>query len=397
MSGWEKRYLQASFRGVNFFVNSASTKGGRRNVKHIFPKNDTIEHEDLGRQEVDFTLDAYLLGDDYFDQRTKFENALNQPGIGVLIHPYRGTLNVVVNSFDANETTEKGRFISYSINFSLQEIIRATVSAPSLKWRLSDTKEKLKEKVTSNFIDIYSLVGKPAKAVADARTTLDKGLSFITSAKKIVASMADFQRQVENTRGRLIALSLNAEFLADEIIDLTSFGTDFSTGVTFGVDSTNARDQYREQKEIREFLNSLEGTNSEDRSYPAYQIKQLISLSAIISQCTILGAIEFETINDAKETQDDFLKSLEYFLKDSNTSDDLYAQIEDTRVNIFEALQDKYINLPELIYYKPEIKTNTLKLSYSLYGNLDNEQDIIDRNLIVHPGFVTSETIEVKL
>ena len=101
---WHDGYLPASFRGVKFFVRRATTRGGRNTVDHIFPRSEETETEDLGRFPDKFDLDCYLLGDDYFKQREDFESALNQGGVGVLIHPYRGVYNVrVTGEFSAVE------------------------------------------------------------------------------------------------------------------------------------------------------------------------------------------------------------------------------------------------------------------------------------------------------
>lgn len=44
---WATGYLEASFRGVPFHIQGASYNTGRRNVKHVYPRQDVVDHEEI--------------------------------------------------------------------------------------------------------------------------------------------------------------------------------------------------------------------------------------------------------------------------------------------------------------------------------------------------------------
>jgi prophage DNA circulation protein len=93
---WFQTYTRpASFRGVPFYVETASKSLGRQAVTHLFPNKDWPYHEDLGRAPRKFQLDVLLVGDDILAQVAALEAALETAGPGELIHPYYGTLQVV--------------------------------------------------------------------------------------------------------------------------------------------------------------------------------------------------------------------------------------------------------------------------------------------------------------
>jgi len=85
----------ASFRGVPFGVLGAQKDFGRYVITHVFPKRDTPFHEDMELGPRAFAIDAFVVGADVVARARLLEAALEQPGPGLLVHPYYGALNVV--------------------------------------------------------------------------------------------------------------------------------------------------------------------------------------------------------------------------------------------------------------------------------------------------------------
>ena len=55
---WREQLQIASFRGVEFKVDSHSISGGRRVEVHEYPLHDTLYAEDLGRKARECSFDA---------------------------------------------------------------------------------------------------------------------------------------------------------------------------------------------------------------------------------------------------------------------------------------------------------------------------------------------------
>lgn len=105
---WRDTLLPATFRGVPFEVESADTRGGRKLAIHEYPQSDRNEVEDLGQGPRRFALEAFVVGDDYATRRDALEAALDAPGAGTLVHPFRGDLRVVIQQYSVREGTREG-------------------------------------------------------------------------------------------------------------------------------------------------------------------------------------------------------------------------------------------------------------------------------------------------
>ena len=108
-----------------------------------------------------------------------------------------------------------------------------------------------------------------ALAVSYPLSFLDKGLFVIDSAQRILASASDFKREIENLRGKFVAIMLNLEFIVDTFVDLISWGSDIIT---------NPKEQFRGLQQISDFRNNIISgiAIASDSNYPANQIKDFI-------------------------------------------------------------------------------------------------------------------------
>ncbi len=121
---WRDRLLPASYRGVPFFVAQADDTGGRDVVVHQFPQRDQPLVEDVGRSLREYRIDAYVIGENYDLQLEDLRRACERPGLGypvrvgsILVHPYRGPLEVICRGFDIRQTEDVGRFARLRLTF----------------------------------------------------------------------------------------------------------------------------------------------------------------------------------------------------------------------------------------------------------------------------------------
>jgi prophage DNA circulation protein len=57
-------YLDASWKGVPFFVENSADEFGRRGDLYEYPLSDDIGYKDLGRKARRFKVEGYLIGTD---------------------------------------------------------------------------------------------------------------------------------------------------------------------------------------------------------------------------------------------------------------------------------------------------------------------------------------------
>jgi hypothetical protein len=114
---WWQQLQPGSWRGVGFVTSADETKAGRRVVEHEYPYRDTIWVEDLGMLPRRFSFQAFVVGDDCYQQRDALLAACEQPGEGTLVHPTLGAVQVVLIDFTATDRAERGRVVELAFTF----------------------------------------------------------------------------------------------------------------------------------------------------------------------------------------------------------------------------------------------------------------------------------------
>ena len=319
---WKDDYLDASFRGVRFYVQSASTKGGHRVAEHDFPGIDETDVEQLGGISKRFTLSAYLIGDDYNRQREDFEAALDSKGPGILVHPYRGTANVkVAGQWDCSETADESGMCRYSIPFVKVAPVQAAQAKVDTRANARNVKDAAMTAAAENFENEFDILSKPLNAVRDARNAFSGALTAIEAAKRVSSTNAQLQREIENCRGRLISLQADVEYVTQSFIDTIDFGNDVRT---------DGRSRFLELRQIAAFAAESFGETIDavnDATYPSRQAVEYVVQLATIAQVGVFPDVEFTTAEDAEELHRDIIKALDALSESPNVGDELFARV----------------------------------------------------------------------
>jgi prophage DNA circulation protein len=131
---WRDQLQPASFRGIEFFVDSREYRFGRKNIFHDYPFRDETELEDQGKATDEFTLDAYVLQRlvkkadvttgapaefDYINARNNLIAVLLAPGPGKLVDRYGlGERNVgLEGKASMSETSKEGGIARFRMTF----------------------------------------------------------------------------------------------------------------------------------------------------------------------------------------------------------------------------------------------------------------------------------------
>jgi prophage DNA circulation protein len=114
---WWAQLQPGSWRGHGFVMDAAPTKAGRRVAVHEYPYRDTVWAEDLGKLPRRFQLTAFLVGDDCYQQKFAMINACEQLGVGTLVHPTLGSMQVVCLDFSTTDRRDRGRYVEIEFEF----------------------------------------------------------------------------------------------------------------------------------------------------------------------------------------------------------------------------------------------------------------------------------------
>jgi prophage DNA circulation protein len=133
---WRDRWQQATFRGSRFFVENGSMAGGRRVALHQYPKRNVPYAEDMGKSANRFTVQGYLIGPNYLDDKDTLIEALEKDGPGMLRLPlpYKmRDVQVMVMGFTISEGRERGGMCQVEMEFVEygDPNYRATTSTPA--------------------------------------------------------------------------------------------------------------------------------------------------------------------------------------------------------------------------------------------------------------------------
>lgn len=399
---WVQGYLQASFRGVEFFISGHNRGGGRRLATHIFPEVEKVKYEDLGNKEDTVNLTAYIVDKNYYAQRNDLVNALREPGPGKLVHPYLGEITVRVDSWTLTETTGEGRVARFGLNFKDDSQEPLTLVVPNTQSQVYQRKTSLLESIGAWLDNVYDLAQQPVRAIEDVNATLQQGLDLVDKVKAIANTQADFKRVLSNTRGKIIELSISAQAIAQDFQALIGFGTDQPRGTTLSATSENSREQLNELKQMTDFADEpVTDTPEEvalDPDYPAQQIQKTIVFEAVANMCGLMTFVPFESAEDAEQEEAALFDIINGLMLDESIDDDIYENLRDIKAAVHNDIEARSITLPRIVEYELPQETNTLQLSYDLYGEIESEQEIIDRNQIDHPGFVsTANKLKIKV
>lgn len=83
-------YLEASWKGMPFHVETSSDEFGRRGEVYEYPLGEETGYKDLGRKARRFKVEGYLIGGDQIGQSNAMAMAAESPEPGILIHPMFG-------------------------------------------------------------------------------------------------------------------------------------------------------------------------------------------------------------------------------------------------------------------------------------------------------------------
>lgn len=386
-------FRDASFRGVAFFVDSASMEGGRRVAEHEFPGLDVPYIEDLGSKAKSFSIEAFVIGEDYMDRRDELLNALDQNGPGLLIHPYRGELNVQVKTFSVRETKGEIGMATFSISFAQTESVVYTFSQADQSAGVIADIEAMEEAVGEFFEELYdSDIGS---VVNQAVETIRASISLVQSTLDGVMGLAKVADRFMQQVGRIY---LEASILAQTPRAIAQRFQSVLRMPAYLMPPKKGFDKYLQ-------LYSILKKSFADKSYAANQtsaiernndrlFESMLTLTALGEAARAALYIPVTTTEDALAIRSKMVELCDQIMEDVE-SDSVFESVRKLKISLSRAIPQEGVALKSIALHEVKSPTNSLRLTYELYGSLDSEEDIIARNAIRDPSRIDSGTVRV--
>jgi prophage DNA circulation protein len=242
-----------SFRGVSFLVSSESEVRGKKTVTHEYPNSDRRFIEELGKQPSTFTFEAIIHGENAILQRQQLVNALERQGLGELVHPIYGTLQVQALGFTVSSNqTRMGQF-RFSLTFGASEEVIApapeTPTEQTVSANAETSRAALDNAIEENYVDTTSPLSLTTAAeklgdvydgvadgVAATQELTEEGAAdfnqFINTSKDAAFVTAQKGENIGVALGALYTSALATVSGPEQLTEAWETLLDFNIGVT---------------------------------------------------------------------------------------------------------------------------------------------------------------------
>lgn len=389
---WRDNLQKAKFRDAEFHVQATDGQVGRRTVLHEYPQRDDPYAEDLGRKAREFNLDAYVIGADYMAARDVLIAAIEKPGPGTLVHPYRGTHLVVVTACRISETSDEGGMARFQLTFVEAGKNENPASRLDTGSAVSTKAAAARTAVQSAFEDVFSVASQPAFVSDAASSWVNEALGAMESAARFVEGMepdllAEFALDGQRLSSSLAGLLGTPGDLASRIIARMS-------GL-LSITSAPAS-AYRQMAGLFGFGRSgTRAYSAPANPATASRVQQaanedavtaLTRQSALITAAEATAEIEFDSFDEAAGVRTEMADALE--AEAEAASDEIYRALMDLRAAVVADTTSRGADLARTVRIAQPATLPALVIAHRVYVDAARADEIVARNRVRHPGFV---------
>lgn len=437
-TGWRSRLQRASFRGVPFEVENEEGVFGRRVQVHEYPNRDKPYTEDLGRATRRITINAYLIGDDYPEQRDRLIAAAETAGAATLVHPYYGEMKGNVDGqIRVTHSNQEGRMCRVSFQFVEAGELTFPTSGVATGHRLEGSADGLMSAISDAFGG-FSLDGLPdflqndvladaaamVGVISDAFTMADAGVSaamrFLQGDLSVIlmppSSANDFVRGLQNAWRAGTRLNSDATGLVSMVKTISGVTLDpglAPRGVWKSDSGTTAtrKTQANLVAETLRVVSIAEAARSVAQiPAPALSSEQkrndqsitdivnvdhpaLDSSSSSASSTARTPPATWDDLTDIRTALNDAIDA-----EQLRTSDDaVFLALADLRADLNRDISSRLAQVEKTVLRTPPEPLPALVLAALWYDDARRESDILYRNNIAHPGFVPRKPLRAPI
>lgn len=404
---WKDTIRPASYKGAAFGVSAGEKEAGRRSVLHEFPQRDLPFCEDMGSVPQKFTLNAFVLGNDYMGKRDALEKVLQDPQPGTLVHPWYGEITVAQFApYKVSHSAQDGGIAIFTLSFVQAE-------APSSPSPVVNQKLRAQEKAgitgllsCDAFDAAFEVVGQTAHVVGEAYSAISKAVSRVQAIMggdigviaDVLANLTGYDLRPAILTGQALwnvfssigtASGKTGQSLASAWVTVAAQTVPVPQAANVG--STRARiaanqsavNAFVQRLAVVEASKTLASQNLQANSRKEAQILREQYMDAIDALLAPEGDPQAPEASAAE------------FLPPEPIPDALFAAILDTRAASLRVLAEAARSAPDVITHTPRVVLPSLTLVYSITGGVALEADFVARNNLSHPAFVPVQPLEV--
>lgn len=394
---------KGSYNGIAFYAESHDLETGRRIVVTEYPQKNSADTEDMGRAARHFTLDMILLGRDYMAQRDILQAALEEGGIGELVHPWLGKLNVRAGKTRLRETSRERMKAVLTVEFhEAAEAPQDGIPIPASD--LNNKAAALDEAALEAFAAEFTVDG-PVSLLALAEQAIASGLAVMAGISGRLNGLNDLAARIRAISQSITSLALTPANLALQLLAAVHTITDTNFNplgalrnqLSLARQSARAVSTSAGTGTARQAAANANAVNALIRTVAIAEAVRLysgeIQRAAVVENAAQAG-VTFDTRNEAASARDSLLQQMDELMADAD--DRVYVALMDAQaavVSQFRAIAPaaslEVISVPASL--------PMLVIAQRLYGDGAMADDLVKRNAIAHPLFVPAGTeLEVR-
>lgn len=403
---WKDELRPASFRGASFKVGSADSAHGRRQAVHEHAQRDVPYTEDLGRKAREFTVEGWIVGADYFAPRDALITACETAGPGILVHPYRGEINVVCRGLTVRESTEDGGMCRITMTFleageasfpnaSVDGVNAISSAANTLtadaqqgfleRFLTSGFPSFVRDAAASQLKDIADFLAEPGFNLAGE---IDAASDFYYSVRDLAADAYDLVMTPVNLAQRLIGVVTTIRSAFGSAADFSPSLSSLSGPGTSASGTNSYKVLSKLIGHVQDPYTGLTQTPSRQQQATNYDaMNELVRQVAIGELSKEAVVTDFESIQDATETRNEIVDLIDVE-SERTTNDSAYMDLGKLQTEVVRGIPQAGQVLPQLVSYTPKATLPSLLIAYQVYGDASRADEIAQRNKPRHPGFL---------
>lgn len=390
-----EKYNPASYRGIDFLVPNERANRGKKIIAHEYPNSDDRYAEELGKIPPIFSVTAIIHGDDAINVRIRLENALEQSGLGLLVHPIYGRVMVKAGPFTvSSDQTEIGQF-SFDIQFYTSR--ENVTPEPDIPTNLTvsglglDARTAAGDRLQSLYKEpsISTVFDSVVATVQDVFDTVHSSISSVVD--KTTAGAAAFDRVYRSVTRNISSIVSSAQTLRDNLTLFYDTALDVPALVDQLGDAWNNLIDYPFTVSTTSPLTSYQFERDQN-NYAITEHLKLIALansyeSQVYTDFTTDSKL-FTTIERLNDVYTDFFKSQNEDITtiglDSIADDPtVRAAYESLRVAARKVFDEKEKIVYRIVDIKPGLSSMALA-NFRFYGNLDLIDQMTSLNELIN-------------
>ena len=395
-----RKTVAGSFRGVPFRTTDAELQVGRRTAVHEYPGRDVPYTEDMGRRARRYTVDAYLLGDNYLAERDALIAALEQSGPGELVHPRYGRLMVALDGYvTIKEGHTRGGMATLHMTFVESGRNVTPLATTDTVSKVDAAAEQLDDATQSDFADNFDATGSSVLST-NSVAALQNNLKGILATAKRVTSLEGLTAIISTVQG--ITSTLTALIRTPTVLvqGLRSAWGQFVQALKSPL-SAFAELQSLFASHRRANSTATTGTRARiatnNMAQADLQRRLALSNQARVLAVAISSTDYVQTADQALALRDALVLQIDEELEVNDPPLAVARALVALRAAVTRDVAERAQQLARRGTFTPQAVLPAVVLAHRLYQDATRADELAERNGVRNPAFVPVKPLEVLL